>query len=157
MKIHKTNAMRLLDQGKVTYQVRDYSSTGALSGLEVAEALGQNPDQVFKTLVTVGKSGGHYVFVIPVVASLDLKKAARAVGEKHIAMIKERDLLPLTGYVHGGCSPLGMKKTFPTHIHVSAWDYPSIMVSAGKIGLQLELDVRDLASVLALSADDLIE
>ena len=115
------------------------------------------PDQVFKTLVTVGKSGGHYVFVIPVVASLDLKKAARAVGEKHIAMIKERDLLPLTGYVHGGCSPLGMKKTFPTHVHASAWDHPSIMVSAGKIGLQLELDVRDLASVLALSADDLIE
>ena len=100
MKIHKTNAMRLLDQGKVAYQVRDYSSTGALSGLEVAETLDQNPDQVFKTLVTVGKSGGHYVFVIPVVASLDLKKAARAVGEKHIAMIKERDLLPLTGYVH---------------------------------------------------------
>ena len=153
MKIHKTNAMRLLDQHKVTYQVRDYSKTGALSGLEVAETLGQ----VFKTLVTVGKSGGHYVFVIPVVASLDLKKAARAVGEKHIAMIKERDLLPLTGYVHGGCSPLGMKKTFSTHVHVSAWDYPSIMVSAGKIGLQLELDVRDLASVLALSADDLVE
>ena len=94
MKIHKTNAMRLLDQHKVTYQVRDYSQTGALSGLEVAETLGQNPDQVFKTLVTVGKSGGHYVFVIPVVASLDLKKAARAVGEKHVAMIKERDLPP---------------------------------------------------------------
>ena len=109
-KNEKTNVMRLLDRSRIPYQSYYYESTGALSGTEVARVLGQNPQQVFKTLVTAGKSGQHYVFVIPVERELDLKKAAEAVGEKSIAMIKEKELLPLTGYVHGGCSPIGMKK-----------------------------------------------
>lgn len=106
----KTNVMRILEQKKVPYQAHFYGGTQAVSGTEVAAILGENPAQVFKTLVTVGKTGQHYVFVIPVEKELDLKKGAKAVGEKSIAMIKEKELLPLTGYVHGGCSPIGMKK-----------------------------------------------
>ena len=108
----KTNVTRLLDQKKIPYQSHTYGGTSAISGTEVAAILGQNPEQVFKTLVTVAKSGQHYVFVIPVAKELDLKKAAKAVGEKSVEMLKAKELLPLTGYVHGGCSPIGMKKFF---------------------------------------------
>lgn len=112
-KTEKTNVMRLLEQKKLPYTPHDYLATGAVSGAEVAAALGEPPERVFKTLVTTGASGGHYVFVIPVAEELDLKKAAKAVGEKSIAMLPQKELLPLTGYIHGGCSPIGMKKTVP--------------------------------------------
>ena len=138
----KTNAMRILDQHGVSYITHDYESTGAISGVEVAAVLGQDPARTFKTLVaegagTVSKGNGervreHYVFVVPVAAELDLKKAAAAVGEKSISMIKQKELLPLTGYVHGGCSPLGMKKQLRTIIDSSAEDKETIMFSAGR-------------------------
>ena len=113
-KVEKTNVMRILDQKKINYESYEYSDTEAISGVEVAEVLGENPNQVFKTLVTVGATKTNYVFMIPVHKELDLKKAAKAVGEKSIAMIKSKELLPLTGYIHGGCSPIGMKKLFRT-------------------------------------------
>ena len=106
----KTNVMRMLDKAKVRYKSHSYADTGAVSGTEVARVLSQNPDRVFKTLVTLGKSGEHYVFLIPVSRELDLKKAAKSVGEKKVDMLPAKELLPLTGYVHGGCSPVGMKK-----------------------------------------------
>ena len=131
MKKHeKTNVMRILDQKKIDYVSHSYDGTGSVSGVEVAEALGQNPDFVFKTLVTEGKSREHYVFVIPVSAELDLKKAAHAVGEKSIVMIKSKELLPLTGYVHGGCSPIGMKKFFKTVIDESSLSCDRIVFCA---------------------------
>lgn len=151
----KTNVMRILDQKKVPYQGRCYASIGAVSGLEVAEALGENPDQVFKTLVTAGKTGNHYVFVIPVAKELDLKKAAKAVGEKSIEMIKAKELLPLTGYIHGGCSPVGMKKFFRTTIDSSAEQCSTFFVSAGKVGYQVELAPKDLAKVIRYGTADL--
>ncbi|RNL38431.1 Cys-tRNA(Pro) deacylase [Slackia equolifaciens] len=144
MREDKTNAMRILDAHGVAYACRFYDDNLALSGVEVARTLGQDPDRVFKTLVTVGKSGEHYVFVIPVVFELDLKKAASAVGEKSVAMVKSKELLPLTGYVHGGCSPIGMKKRFVTVIDETATLFDSIMCSGGRIGCQLELSVDDL-------------
>ena len=119
----KTNVMRLLEQKKIPFNKYTYGDGTALSGIEVANELGQNPDQVFKTLVTVGKTKQYYVFVIPVALELNLKKAASAVGEKNIEMIKSKELLPLTGYVHGGCSPIGMKKQFKTTIHESAMNF----------------------------------
>ena len=130
----KTNAMRLLDQKKIKYKAHDYSHTAAISGMEVAGVLGLDPARVFKTLVTAGKSGEHYVFIIPVNKELDLKKAAASAGEKAIEMIKTKELLPLTGYVHGGCSPIGMKKLFRTFIDISAREFNTIIISAGKIG-----------------------
>lgn len=154
--MEKTNVMRVLDQKKVPYQPHCYAGTGALAGTEVAEVLGQEKSQVFKTLVTVGKSGQHYVFVVPVSGELDLKKAAQASGEKSIEMIKSKELLPLTGYIHGGCSPVGMKKPFPTFIDSSAESLPTFMVSAGKIGYQVELAPADLARVIRFSFAPLI-
>ena len=142
----KTNVMRILDQKKITYISHNYESTGAISGVEVAQALNQDPDMVFKTLVTVGKSKANYVFVVPVKKELDLKKAARAVGEKSIEMIKSKELLPLTGYIHGGCSPIGMKKQFVTTIDQSAADCERIIFSGGKIGYQVEMSLFDLVS-----------
>ena len=144
----KTNVMRLLEQKKVPYQHFTYESVGAISGLEVAEKLGQDPAQVFKTLVTTGRSGAHYVFVIPVGAGLELKKAAKAVGEKSLEMLKQKDLLPLTGYVHGGCSPIGMKKPFRTTIDTSAQNFDSIIFSGGRIGLQVQLSLESLARLV---------
>lgn len=138
-KAEKTNAMRILDQKKVIYESHCYAHTDAISGAEVAAVLGQDPDRVFKTLVTEGHSKDHYVFMIPVEKELDLKKAAKAVGEKSIAMIKSKELLPLTGYIHGGCSPIGMKKQFPTYINETAQLCDTIVVSGGKIGTQVEL------------------
>ena len=145
---NKTNVMRILEQKRIKYKGYTYECTEALSGTEVASALNENPDHVFKTLVTVGKSKEHYVFMIPVAKELNLKKAAAAAGEKNIEMIKSKDLLPLTGYVHGGCSPIGMKKQFKTVIDESAENFETIIFSGGKIGYQVELSLQDLKSVV---------
>lgn len=147
-KEEKTNAIRLLEQKKLTFKVHDYSQSDVISGLDVANYLNENPDRVFKTLVTVGKSNNHYVFLVPVNRELDLKKAAQAVGEKNISMIKSKELLPLTGYIHGGCSPIGMKKFFTTTIDASAKDFDAIIFSAGKIGFQIEMSLTDLEKVI---------
>ena len=147
MGIDKTNVMRVLDSKKITYTSHSYEPDATMSGEEIAALLGESPDKVFKTLVTQAKSGQFYVFVVPVVSELDLKKAAKAAGEKAISMIKQKDLLGLTGYVHGGCSPVGMKKHFPTFIHESAKDFDRMYVSAGKVGYQVELSPEDLAKV----------
>lgn len=152
----KTNVMRVLDQKKIKYTSHHLDITEALSGVEMAQRLGQDPDRVFKTLVTVGKTKTNYVFVIPVAEELDLKKAAKAVGEKSIEMIKSKELLPLTGYVHGGCSPIGMKKSFKTTIHETARDFDTIMFSAGKIGYQVEMNVKDLEKLIRLAYGDLV-
>lgn len=158
--IEKTNVMRVLDQKKVAYTHYCYVKDGAepiTNGVEVARVMGQDPDKVFKTLVTVGKSGQHYVFMIPVAAELDLKKAATAVHEKSIEMIPQKELLPLTGYVHGGCSPIGMKKFFPTTVHETAGAYDTILFSAGKIGYQVELPAASLEKVIRLQYADIIK
>ncbi|MBQ2661402.1 MAG: Cys-tRNA(Pro) deacylase [Clostridia bacterium] len=140
----KTNVCRILDQKKIPYKLHDYSNTDAVSGLDVARVLNEEADCVFKTLVTVAKSGQHYVFCIPVSTELDLKNAAKAVGEKSVEMIKQKELLPLTGYVHGGCSPVGMKKQFVTTIDESVILYDTIFLSAGKIGFQIEIAPDEL-------------
>lgn len=152
----KTNVMRIFDQKKISYKSYCYIDSGVISGIDVATVLGQNPHQVFKTLVTVGNSNSNYVFLIPVQQELDLKKAARAVGEKNISMLKSKDLLPLTGYLHGGCSPVGMKKQFKTVIDASATDFDTIIFSAGKIGYQVETSLDDLKKVVSFELDDLI-
>lgn len=156
-KVEKTNAVRMLDAARVSYEVHVYDPEEAVSGVEVAQALEQDPDQVFKTLVTVGKSGNHYVFMIPVAVELDLKKAAKAAGEKNIAMIKSKELLPLTGYIHGGCSPLGMKKQFATYIDEMAELFDTIMCSGGKRGCQVQLTLEDLQQVVPVEVADLTE
>ena len=155
-KEEKTNVMRVLDGKKITYERHAYEADPTLSGSEIAGILGEPTEKVFKTLVTQGKSGVYYVFVVPVEAELDLKKAAKAAGEKSVAMIKQKELLPLTGYVHGGCSPIGMKKHFPTFIHETAPDYDKVFVSAGKVGLQVELAPKDLIKVAEITPADLI-
>lgn len=144
----KTNVMRLFDRQKLNYRTYDYSAKPVTNGEEIAAALGQNPLQVFKTLVTVGKTKNHYVFMLPVCRELDLKKAAAAVGEKNIEMIKQKELFPLTGYVHGGCSPLGMKKQFVVTIDSAAADFPTIIFSAGKIGYQVEISLPELRKIM---------
>lgn len=153
----KTNVMRLLEQAKIPYQSYCYSDTNALSGTEVAAVLNQNPDRVFKTLVTVGKTGTNYVFVIPVNRELDLKKAAKAVGDKSIDMLKSKELLPLTGYIHGGCSPIGMKKPFTTVLNETAKQFEAILFSAGKIGYQVEVSPSDLQKIVPFMYADVIE
>lgn len=153
----KTNVMRILDKSKVKYQVHTYMNTGAVSGMEVAEVLGEDPDAVFKTLVTVGKSSAHYVFMIPVSRELDLKKAAKSVGEKKVDMVASKELLPLTGYIHGGCSPIGMKKGFKTVIDASAKNHQTIMFSGGKIGYQTETTLEELRKVLRFQLHDVNE
>lgn len=145
----KTNVMRILDQAKINYKSYTYEATEAISGVEVASVLNQNPKQVFKTLVTTTGKNTFYVFMIPVEEELDLKKAAYAVNEKSIEMLKSKDLLNLTGYVHGGCSPIGMKKTFVTTIDESALNFDSIIFSAGKIGYQVQLTLDDLNRIIA--------
>ncbi|MCC8016039.1 MAG: Cys-tRNA(Pro) deacylase [Clostridiales bacterium] len=147
-KEEKTNVMRALDRAKIQYTHRNYEPDGKLTGAEIAAALGENPQSVFKTLVTVSKSNEHYVFMIPVEKELDLKKCAKAVDEKSVEMIPQKDLLPVTGYVHGGCSPIGMKKQFKTTIDSSAENFEKIMFSAGKIGCQVELKLCDLKKLL---------
>ena len=152
---HKTNVMRELDRLKIKYNHYCYANTDAISGIEVASVLNQNPDKVFKTLVTAGKSKKYYVFMIPVAKELDLKKAAKAVGEKSIEMVKSKDLLPLTGYIHGGCSPIGMKKFFTTTIDKSAENLDTIIFSAGKIGYQVELELNNLSKIIKYSIADI--
>lgn len=142
--MEKTNVMRILDQKKIPYTPHCYADTDAVSGMEVAQVLGEDPARVFKTLVTVGASKRNYVFVVPVTEELSLKKAAKAVGEKSIQMLHAKELLPLTGYVHGGCSPVGMKKMFRTVVDIRAKNFAAIMVSGGKIGYQIELSPSDL-------------
>ena len=156
-KTEKTNVMRLLEQKKLPYTPHDYLASGAVSGAEVAAALGEPPERVFKTLVTTGASGGHYVFVIPVAEELDLKKAAKAVGEKSIVMLPQKELLPLTGYIHGGCSPIGMKKLFPTYVDQSAADLEKISVSAGVRGCQVILPTKALLDCVHARLADLTE
>ena len=155
MKNEKTNVMRILDQHKIEYKSYSYVNTDAISGVDVAKVLGQNEAQVFKTLVTVGHSKQYYVFVIPVAEELDLKKAAKAVGEKNIEMIKQKDLLGLTGYIHGGCSPIGMKKFFKTTIHSTAQNFDTIIFSAGKIGYQVQVSLDDLKKVISFELEDI--
>ena len=152
----KTNVMRILEQKKIAYQPHSYVTTDAVSGTEVAAVLGQDPKRVFKTLVTVAKSGNHYVFVIPVEKELDLKKAAKAVGEKSIDMVKSKELLGLTGYIHGGCSPIGMKKFFKTTFQKKAAEYDTIMFSAGKIGYQVELPLKEVSKVIRYQLGDIV-
>ena len=144
----KTNVMRLLDAAGISYSHYCYADTDAVSGVEVAAVLGEDPEQVFKTLVTRGRTGQLYVFVIPVAEELDLKKAAHAAGEKSIEMIKSRELLPLTGYIHGGCSPIGMKKQYPTFIDETVELLDTFLFSAGKIGYQVEVAPEDLRRVV---------
>ena len=144
----KTNVMRVLDQKKVAYSYYTYEPDPTKTGAEIATLLGEEPDCVFKTLVTEGKSRNHYVFVIPVNRELDLKKAAKAVSEKAVSMLPQKELLPLTGYVHGGCSPIGMKKTFVTTFHESAREYETIFFSAGKVGYQVKVSPKDLEKVI---------
>ncbi len=153
----KTNVMRILDQKKIEYKEHTYLNTGAIGGQEVAETLGEDANRVFKTLVTVGKTGNHYVFLVPVNKELNLKKAAKAVNEKKIEMIKSKELLPLTGYIHGGCSPIGMKKFFKTTIHSTAENYDTIMFSAGKIGYQVETSLNSLKKVIRFDLEDIAD
>lgn len=153
-KEEKTNVMRVLDGKKIQYESHTYQQDATLTGEEIAEILGEDAKKVFKTLVTQGKSGAYYVFVVPVQAELDLKKAAKAAGEKAVSMIKQKELLPLTGYVHGGCSPIGMKKQFPTFIHETAEGFEKIFVSGGKVGYQIEVAPGDIVSLIrAIFAD----
>ncbi len=152
---NKTNVMRLIEKKKLHYTAHTYTPAEALSGVEAAEKLGQDPARVFKTLVTSGRSGAHYVFVIPVAEELDLKKAAKAVGEKSIEMLKSKELLPLTGYIHGGCSPIGMKKFFTTVVDSTARQFETIFFSAGKIGHQIEMAPGDLEKMIRLSYAEL--
>ena len=151
----KTNVMRVLDWKKIEYKSHSYEPDATMSGEEIAAILGEDADKVFKTLVTRGKSGAYYVFVVPVEAELDLKKAAGAAGEKSVAMIKSKELLPLTGYVHGGCSPVGMKKFFRTFIHKTAAGYETIYFSGGKIGFQVEMPLSELQKVINIEIAEL--
>ncbi len=157
MKEEKTNVLRLLDGKKIPYTVHNYLSSGAISGTDAADALSLPYERVFKTLVTVGKSNRNYVFDVPVDKELDLRKAAAAVGEKNVAMLKSKELLPLTGYIHGGCSPIGMKKCFTTVFDVSASNFNKIVFSAGKIGYFVEVAFADLPQIINFSTADLCE
>lgn len=149
----KTNVMRILDQKKIRYVIHTYQN--AISGIEVADTLHESYDKVFKTLVTVSNTNINYVFVVPVNKELDLKKAAKVVGEKSIEMLKSSNLLPLTGYIHGGCSPIGMKKQFKTIIDISASNKDKIYISAGKIGYQIEIELKELQKVINFKLEDI--
>ena len=156
MKEQKTNVMRILQQKKVNYIPHEYPhGDEAVDGATVAKLIGRRPEQVFKTLVTVGASREHYVFVIPVLRELDLKKAAKAVGEKSVAMIHVSELLPLTGYVRGGCSPVGMKKQFKTVFDASVAGLDTVIVSAGRIGAQVEAAPAELMALVKAQAADI--
>ncbi len=153
----KTNVMRLLSQKKIDYKSYSYEPDATMTGSEIAGILMEDSKKVFKTLVTDSKSGEHYVFVIPVEKELDLKKAAKAVGEKAISMLPQKELLPLTGYVHGGCSPIGMKKAFKTVIHEDVNGFETIFFSAGKVGFQVEVPVKELAKAFKFTTADVCE
>ena len=154
--MEKTNVMRILDQKKISYNEYFYGEI-PISGVEVARKLNQDEKHVYKTLVTVSKTKKYYVFMIPVAEELDLKKCAKAVNEKSIEMIPQKELLPLTGYVHGGCSPIGMKKQFKTVINDTALNQDIIIFSAGKVGYQVELNPKDLEKVVNLLYYDVIK
>ncbi len=154
-KIEKTNAMRILDQKKVAYKEHTLGINEAVSGVEAATLLGVDESLVFKTLVTVGKSLEHYVFVVPVASELDLKKAAACVNEKNVEMVKSKDLLSLTGYVHGGCSPVGMKKFFKTTFDESAQNVDRIFFSGGRIGFQIETTLSELKKAINFQVKDI--
>ena len=155
-KEEKTNVMRTLEQKKIPYTAFSYDPDGPIDGVSVAAETGLDAASVFKTLVTKGASGAYYVFDIPVAENLDLKKAAKAVGEKSIAMLPQKELLPLTGYVHGGCSPVGMKKQFPTVFHETVNELDLIAVSAGKIGHQVQVKPADLLNLLRVKTADVV-
>ena len=155
-KEEKTNVMRLLEQRGIPYTAHSYPADGPVDGVSVAGFLGQDVEQVFKTLVCQGASGAHYVFDIPAAESLDLRKAARAVGEKSVAMVPLKELLGLTGYVHGGCSPVGMKKPFPTVFHETVVLFDTICVSAGKVGHQVEVEPGKLIALLGADTADIV-
>ncbi len=144
----KTNAMRILESENIDFEIIEYSTKDGISGTDVAEKLGENKDRVFKTLVTESKEGENFVFVVPVSSELDLKKAAKASKSKKIEMIPQKKLLPLTGYVHGGCSPVGMKKEFKTYIDSSAEDFNFFYISGGKVGMQIKLNPKELISLI---------
>lgn len=156
-KEEKTNAMRELEQKNIVFKTHSYVNTSAISGMEVASVLNEDPNYVFKTLVTIGKSGTHFVFLVPVNRELNLKKAAKTVGEKSISMVKQAELLPLTGYIHGGCSPVGMKKLFKTVIDESASSYDKIIFSGGKIGYQIETTLSELKKAISFILGDISE
>lgn len=153
----KTNVMRLLDQAGIPYNVYQYEADPSLNGIEVAAMIKRDPAVVFKTLVTIGISDNYYVFMIPVASELNLKKAAKLLGEKSISMLPTKDLLALTGYVHGGCSPLGMKRIFKTYIDDSALSLDSIIFNAGKIGLQVEVALPLLSEILSYELANLLK
>lgn len=146
--MEKTLVMKILDQNKINYKIHDYINSNLVDAVSVANFLNENPSKVFKTLVTVGKSKNHYVFLVPSNKTLDLKKASKVVDEKNIKLIHQKELLPLTGYIHGGCSPIGMKKTFPTVIDLSAASFDTIFISGGKIGYQIEINPNDLIPLI---------
>ena len=152
----KTNVMRVLDQKKIAYTYFSYDNM-TTNALAVAEGIGTEPEHLYKTLVTTGKSGEHYVFMVPAVCELNLKKAAKAVGEKSVEMLPQKELLPLTGYIHGGCSPIGMKKLFKTTIHSNAKDVEKITFSAGKIGRQVQCSPTALEKVIPLGYADIVK
>lgn len=156
--MEKTNAMRILDQANIKYNVYEYPHTDeCVDGINVAKLLNEDPETVFKTLVTVSKNKQYYVFVVPVLYELDLKKCAKAVGEKAVEMIHVKELLPLTGYVRGGCSPIGMKKPFKTVLHETAMLYDNIIFSGGKIGLQIEMNPNELLELINASYYDIVK
>lgn len=157
MKEIKTNVMRILDSKKITYESKILNIMEALDGVTCSQLLSYPQERTFKTLVTVGKSGEHYVFDIPVNEKLDLKKAALAVNEKNIEMVPFKNLLDLTGYVHGGCSPIGMKKSFKTIFHNTCLNYDRILVSGGKIGYFVEINPNDLNKVVNINFSNIIE
>ena len=148
--------MRILDAAHVDHVIHSFDATGEDTGVDIAHRAGEDPDHVFKTLVTQGKSGEHFVFMIPVACELDLRKAARAAGEKSVAMVRSRELFELTGYVHGGCSPLGMKKPFRTFIDETCILFDTILFSGGRIGTQIEMSFDDLANIIEIEAVDLV-
>lgn len=149
-------AMKMLEAKKICYDFFEYEATSETTGVEIATMLEEDPNQVFKTLVTVGKTNKNYVFVIPVNKELDLKKAAKCTKEKYIEMIKSKDLLSTTGYVHGGCSPIGMKKIFPIYIDESIKKYQDIIFSGGRIGLQIKLKLSELSKIIKFSFAELV-
>lgn len=155
-KENKTNAMRILDTNKIPYQVRTYECDTFIDGVHVADLNGDSYDQSFKTLVTVGKTGEYYVFVIPVHQEIDLKKAARLVDEKSIEMVHVKEINKVTGYIRGGCTPLGMKKLYRTFIQESAKEFAQIIISGGKVGMQILLNPIDLANVIHAEFGDVI-
>lgn len=152
----KTNAMRILDAMRVSYQLHTYEPGESVDGVSVAAKMGMDVNKVYKTLVTQGKGGGFFVFVIPVARELDLKKAARAAGEKSVEMIPVKEINRHTGYIRGGCSPVGMKKKYPTFIDESARALPAMVVSGGRIGLQMEIAPEDLARSVGAHFADLL-